>query len=292
MVNYHVLNDSVVLNYSGKTLVVSKSDERFEPVIQAIKENRLDDIPGLVEIERAFNGGGIELRDGLLHIDGTPLPPELSKRILAFRDSGLPYQPLLNFWSNLKQNPSFNSRQMLYKFLEHNGHPLTEDGHFIAYRGVSNEFKDLHSGRFDNSPGKVCEVPRDQVDDNPNNTCSFGLHVACYDYAKGFGPKLVEVKVNPKDVVAVPTDYNGTKMRVSRFEVIQEGEVMRTEHLYGHESEEDTGIDYEDLDNEEEEKSQEQIDVENGDCPSCGATIDDIANYCSDCGEDVGQYRS
>jgi len=30
----------------------------------------------------------------------------------------------------------------------------------------------------------------------------------------------VLVKVNPKDVVSVPVDYNNTKMRVCRYEVI------------------------------------------------------------------------
>jgi len=102
---------------------------------------------------------------------------------------------------------------MLYSFLEHNGHPLTEGGHFIAYRGVTEDFKDMHTRTFNNSPGSVCEMPREEVDDNPNNTCSTGLHVASFKYASDFGPKVVEVKINPKDVVAVPVDYNGIKMR-------------------------------------------------------------------------------
>jgi predicted RNase H-like nuclease (RuvC/YqgF family) len=53
--------------------------------------------------------------------------------------------------------------------------------------------------------------------------------VACFDYAKGFGEKLVEVLVNPADVVCVPVDYNGTKMRVCRFEVVAECQEMNTE---------------------------------------------------------------
>jgi hypothetical protein len=146
---------------------------------------------------------------------------------LKFKEQKLPYKALLKFWDNLKKNPSFNSRKMLFKFLEHNGHPLTSDGCFIAYRGVTEDFKDVHTKTFDNKPGSVCEMPRSQVNDNPNETCSDGLHVACFDYAKGFGPKLVEVKVNPIDVVCVPVDYNGTKMRVCRFEVIQEGTVIK-----------------------------------------------------------------
>lgn len=273
-VNYHVLNDSVVLNYDGKTQVVSRDDGRYAKVIAAIKENRLDDIPGLVEIERSFFGTGIELRDGLLCQDDKPLPEELSNRILKFRDEGLPFEALFKFWDLLKGNPSFNARKMLFSFLEHNGHPLTQDGCFIAYRGVREDFKDKHTGTFDNSVGSVLSMPRDQVDDNPNNTCSTGLHVACYDYAKGFGEKLVEVKVNPADVVCVPTDYNGTKMRVCKFEVVKEAEMMRTESLYGHESE------------IEADDSDDDCDESDDKCSACGADRDAFANYCGECGHE------
>lgn len=232
-VNYHVLNNSIVVNFDGKTLAVNKADGRYKDVLACIKEGRLEDIPAAIDVSSYFETRGMKLDNGLLHIDGEALPEALSQRVLQFRDEGLPFEPLLKFWQNLKQNPSFNSRQMLYKFLEHNGHPLTEDGCFIAYRGVTEDFKDVHSKTFDNRVGQICEMSRDKVDDNPNNTCSHGLHVACYEYAKGFGPQLIEVKINPIDVVAVPTDYNGTKMRVCKFEVVAVGEKLREEPLYG-----------------------------------------------------------
>jgi hypothetical protein len=269
--NYHVLNESVVLNYGGRTTTISSGDERFPEVISAIQANRLEDIPEIVEIERRFNGDGITLKDGLFVAGNETLPSELEDRIIKYRAAKIPYDSLLKFWENLKNNPSFNSRKMLFKFLEHNGHPITEDGCFIAYRGVSDDFKDLHTKTFDNKPGSVCEMPRNQVDENPNNTCSSGLHVACFGYARDFGPKLIEVKVNPADVVAVPTDYNGTKMRVCKFEVVQEGEKPREELVYpeAHEAEEES----EELDEDE--------------CENCGAERDPFANYCHECGESI-----
>lgn len=232
MVNYHILNNSIVLNFSGKTLTIASEDKRYGQVLACIKTGDLDRIPMIADNEENLRQAGFEVKDGLIHVDNTPIPEELNQRILSFKDKGLPFQYLLNFWNNLKQNPSYNSRTQLFKFLEHNGHPITKDGCFIAYRGVSDDFKDIHTSTFNNKPGQVCEMQRDLVDDNPNNTCSRGLHVACHDYAKGFGPKTVEVKVNPKDVVCVPTDYNGTKMRVCKFEVIQECAQMRSEDIY------------------------------------------------------------
>jgi len=241
-VNYHLLSDSVIINHKAKTTILRKGDIRFNDVVQCIKDNRLEDIPELLDTSSVFSKKGLELKDGHLWMDGEPLPETLSKRVLDLVEHNLPIDIMINFWNNLKQNPSFNSRKMLYKFLEHNGHPLTEDGCFIAYRGVTDDFKDCHTKTFDNSIGRIVEIPRSQVDDNPNNTCSHGLHVACYEYAKGFGPKLVEVKVNPKDVVTVPVDYNGTKMRVCKFEVMAECENLRYEPVYGYDTE-----DYDDM---------------------------------------------
>lgn len=263
-VNFMILNDSVVLNFEGKHMVLSSSDTRYAKVIELIRENKLDEIPLAVDIAAAFKSARTELKDGLIHVDGEPMPNELSDRILRLKEQNLPFEPLLKFWDNLKSNPSFNSRKMLYQFLEHNGHPLTAEGFFIAYRGVTEDFKDLHTKSFDNKPGSVCEVPRTAVDDNPNNTCSTGLHVACYEYAKGFGPKLVEVKVNPADVVCVPVDYNGTKMRVCKFEVVAECEKMHTTELYG------------------EVAPSEEVE----ECLGCGEEVEEYG-YCRDCDEDT-----
>ena len=230
-VSYILLNDSVVINMTGDTQTVRKGDMRYEQVIECIRENRLDDIPDLLDVETAFANKGLTLKDGVIYINDDALPGALSDRIIQLVEDKMPIDIMVKFWNNLKQNPSFNSRQMLYKFLEHNGHPLTPDGCFIAYRGVTDDFKDRHTRKFDNSVGQVVEMDRSKVDDNPENTCSAGLHVAAYDYAYGFGPKRIEVKVNPKDVVAVPKDYNGTKMRVCKFEVMAECESIRTESV-------------------------------------------------------------
>lgn len=231
-VNYHLLGDSIVINHNARTFVVRRGDARFTPIVEAIRLNKLEDIPELVDTESLFAKKGITLKDGVVHLDGDILPEGLGKRLLQLMEDQMPIDILVKFWKNLKSNPSFNSRKMLYQFLEHNGHPLTQDGCFIAYRGITEDFKDCHTKTMDNSVGSVVAIDRSQVDDNPNNTCSYGLHVACYDYAKGFGPKLIEVKVNPADVVTVPVDYNGTKMRVCKFEVLAECENIRTESVY------------------------------------------------------------
>lgn len=283
-VNYHVLNNSIVLNWSGKTETIANTDGRYSKVILAIKEGRLSEIPKLVDLAAQFEGTGLELKHGQLWEGNTAIPTELNDRILRMKDEGLPFDSLLKFWDNLKLNPSFNARKMMFAFLAHNGHPLTDDGCFIAYRGVTEDFKDVHTQTFDNKPGSVCEMPRDQVDDNPNNTCSNGLHVACYNYAKDFGSKLVEVKVNPVDVVCVPVDYNGTKMRVCKFEVVTEAADMRTESVYGVKPSE--GLTPEDLAQAVDPEGDEDSNYDS-ECPDCGYENDPSHSYCGDCGEDL-----
>jgi hypothetical protein len=124
---------------------------------------------------------------------------------------------------NLMQNPSYRSVNELYGFLEANNLSITPDGHFLAYKKVRENYTDVHSGKFDNSVGKVCEMERNLVDDNKDNTCSFGLHFCSEGYLKHFGgDRIMIVKINPRDVVSIPTDYNNSKGRTCRYEVVGE----------------------------------------------------------------------
>lgn len=228
-VGYIYTNGSLTLHYSGLTKVIAKSDDRFEKIMAAIRAGKLDLIPEIVNPTAAFEKAGIKVEEGLLTIRGLPMPPELNAKILEYKNQNIPYQSLINFWTKLEQNPSFHTRQFLFKFLENKGHALTEDGCFIGYRGVREDFKDSHSGKFDNRPGQVCEMARHLVDDDHTKSCSHGLHVGGYEMAKGFGPKMVIVKVDPRDVVAVPDAYAGNKLRVCKFEVLSEAQAALQE---------------------------------------------------------------
>jgi hypothetical protein len=66
-------------------------------------------------------------------------------------------------------------------------------------------------------------MERNKVDDNQNNTCSSGLHFCSENYLRSFGgDRTVIVKINPRDVVSIPTDYDNSKGRACRYEVIGE----------------------------------------------------------------------
>ena len=97
------------------------------------------------------------------------------------------------------------------------------------------DFKDIYSGSIDNSVGEVVEVDRSKVDSNRNKHCSAGLHVGAIDYVTSYGGinldnhddndgdggnQIVICKVNPADVVSVPSDAKFQKLRACRYEVV------------------------------------------------------------------------
>jgi hypothetical protein len=78
---------------------------------------------------------------------------------------------------------------------------------------------------MNNAPGQVLEMERNEVDDDQNRTCSTGLHFCSESYLSCFGDstsRTVIVKINPRDVVSIPNDYNNAKGRACRYEVVGE----------------------------------------------------------------------
>jgi hypothetical protein len=66
-------------------------------------------------------------------------------------------------------------------------------------------------------------MERNAVDDNKDVTCSAGLHFCSRSYLDHFGgDRIMILKINPADVVSIPSDYNDAKGRACRYEVIGE----------------------------------------------------------------------
>lgn len=174
----------------------------------------------------AIGESGVAIRkDGLVTLGGQVIDNSLTRRMLVMREEGFDLSPMANFLVRLQANPSYRARQELYTFLEVGQLPLTPDGCFLAYKIVRSDYKDYHSGTFDNSVGQVLTMPRSAVDDDCNRTCSAGLHFCSLSYLSCFGGSdghVMILKIDPADVVSIPADYNNTKGRCCRYEVIGE----------------------------------------------------------------------
>lgn len=284
-VRWLITDQNVTVNYDGETHIVKRSDALANRLIKAVKEGKMDEIPVLVSAAKrieTFSKGNFVVKNGRVLVNGFEAPPVLSDRIMRFSDEGLPFQPLVKFAEKLQQNPSFRAVNELYQFLEKNNHPLTETGNFIAYKKVRENFTDVHTGKFDNSVGKVLEMPRNQVNEDANQTCSYGLHVANWDYAHNFysGGPMLEVEVDPSDVVAVPTDYNQAKMRVCKYKVLG---VVTQPH--------DDSVSLRTIDPDyEEENDGFGVEEEGELCLGCDALCEPGYKYCFFCEEEEEDY--
>jgi len=158
------------------------------------------------------------------------LVPRLISALEDGGETGEKFLGLVSFAERLTKNPSYRAVNELYNFLEAACIDIDENGYVIAFKKVRGDYTDIYSGKFDNSPGRVCEVPRNMVDEDSNRTCSYGLHVCSSSYLPYFGScsgnRVVKVKVDPADFVAVPGDYNDAKARVSKYEVLSDDDWM------------------------------------------------------------------
>lgn len=224
---YTITDKSIVLMIDGKTQIINRTDDRFSDVYDAIRDKNFESIPAILDIKGKLisdSCGGLYLLNGVLHCNDYKIEPLLASRIIRIYKERFDLVPITLFLENLMSNPSERSREQLYGFIEACNLPITADGHFLAYKMVTSVFKDIYTGTMDNSIGSIVEVPRENVDPDPNRTCSRGLHFCSEGYLGSYGTKsssqVVIVKLNPRDVVSIPIDYNNAKGRACRYEVV------------------------------------------------------------------------
>ena len=236
MLNFILTDDTITVFANGKIHTLTNTERTWTRALKALHERDdqalLDAVNRIDTLTRFCHKNDVVIEDSKITYRGRELHNCLTERLRKMAEDGMDIKPLANFLANVMENPSNRSVEELYSFLEHNNLPITPDGCFIAYKRIRDDWKDCHSGTIDNSIGQIPSMPRNAVDDNPNNTCSHGLHVCSIEYLKNFwGDRLIAVKVNPADVVSVPIDYHNTKMRVARYEVIEELDIKTVKEV-------------------------------------------------------------
>ena len=81
---------------------------------------------------------------------------------------------------------------------------------------------DNHTKTMRYTIGDVVSIPRSVCDEDPNKTCSNGLHIGSLDFIKNnsyFGQKILLCLVNPMNIVSVPYS-DAHKMRVCEYKII------------------------------------------------------------------------
>ena len=216
----------VTLILNGKSFTVETDHKNYDKIIKALKSKAFGSLERLIDIGGSiakFTKGVAKVVDGEITFNGVVVDNSLTKRIITLMNGGLPFEPMIKFFENLMLNPSQRSINELYNFLDCNNLPITEDGHFLAYKRVNDNFTDMHSGTIDNSVGQKPRMERTKVDDDKDALCSTGLHFCSFEYLAHFNAgrgKIMVLKINPKDVVSIPADYDNSKGRCAGYEVI------------------------------------------------------------------------
>lgn len=229
-------NGTISIMIDGKMKPVDTAHRNYDAIKNAIIACQWDIIPNLINIKEqveaaiqsSATAGKVTIENGEVFYNNKAIHNSLTERIIDMARQGFDIGYMVKFLENLMKNPSFRAVNELYGFLESGSIPITENGTFLAYKKIRNNWTDIHSGTFDNSIGAVCEMPRNMVDEDSSRTCSAGLHVCSYDYLAHFSrdndDRVVICEINPADVVSIPADYNNTKMRVCKYTVIGEVE--------------------------------------------------------------------
>ena len=225
-------NGSINLFVNSQIVTLEPTALNYKAVLDGLQKGDWDAVRKNLTVKKAIadhTNGRVEIFGDEIFIDGKILPEAISSRVLTlFRKSSFNLNPVFRFLENVEKNPEQFSREELYLFLEHNELPITVDGHFLAYKMVGNNYFDLYTGNtFLNRVGDKPFMPREHVAKDRHNTCAKGLHFCAYSYlpqAYGnmHGNRLMVVKINPADVVSIPSDYDNAKGRCWQYEVVDE----------------------------------------------------------------------
>jgi hypothetical protein len=234
MVSYIITSSGTInLVKDGRPYSVAPDHVNYSRIVAALKSKSYDGLEAMIDVaanvflaaQDTTESDNIEVKNGLIYYKGFIVDNSLTRRIIEMIQGGFPFQPMVNFLENLMQNPSSRAIRELYDFLEVNSLPITEDGYLLAYKRVREDWKDFYTGTIDHGIGTRPKMDRNLVDDNKDRTCSSGLHFCSLAYLSeyhGGEGRAIIVKINPRDVVSIPTDYANAKGRCCEYEVIGE----------------------------------------------------------------------
>lgn len=228
------LDGSSTINYvaDGKVQTINDEHPNYALILAAIVEKR-DPTPLFSRIGGLERDERVEVGAEEVTFNGTKVDDRFWAVVARWTQEGKPMEALLNFLTRLDLNPSERSKKELFDWVERGKLVINDEGFFLGFKSVDQNLRShstgtacvdgvKHTGKIPNHLGAVVTMPRDEVDGNPYKACSGGLHVGTYSYAKTYTSHSVvmEVKVDPADVVSVPL-HDTSKLRCCRYEVVK-----------------------------------------------------------------------
>lgn len=220
---------NITIYFNTESYLVHPAHINYNKVITALSKKQYHRIPALVNVrgtlEKAMKG--LVIRGNNFYYNGVQIYHNMTEKIVDLVKRDLPAQPMINMLDRLLKNRNKHVVESLDKFAELHGLPITEDGCILAWKRIRGNWRDIHTDTINNRVGKKPRITWDEIDCDPSNTCSRGLHFCSKSYlpryiANDHTDRVILVKVAPEDIGAIPTDYNCAKARCIGYEVVAE----------------------------------------------------------------------
>lgn len=257
MIKYNLVKADETANITvvvdGEMHVASSNHPQFNEIVRravADDDTVVDLFNATAAVQRKFAAitERVTFDGGSLYFDGDLIDDSAATLAVRFMREGHDFGAVVAFIENVQQNPQEHSREQAWDWLSRRDFTITDEGMVVAYKGVRNEGSAYasisrgtavsdgveHTGQIPQDVGSVVEMPRSKVQHDPSVGCHTGLHVGTWEYAEWFAQGAVlEVLVNPRDIVSVPTDCDWQKMRVCRYTVDSATELAQQSALQG-----------------------------------------------------------
>lgn len=221
----------------GKVETINHGHKSFAKVSEAVKRSAT---------EEAFNliGGDADVKEyvgehvtwsassNVLMFHKRPdlqfESPELCERFRRSATEGSVGELVIldRFVGKMIDNPIDSIIERIPKFMAFGDVQICEDGDLYVYKAVNGRYRDDYTDEIDNSPGSIVFMDHSLIDPSTTMTCTQGLHVCSLDYVNQMtcyskpNMKIIRVKLNPADIVAIPNDYGNRKIRCCRYESV------------------------------------------------------------------------
>jgi hypothetical protein len=235
---------AATITVNGVPKTVHQTHPNFAEIRDLLMSDEFEteDIEELMDVRASIahrSHGSIVIEADQVLYKGQVMHGLLAQRLVEALEAGGQYfDRLIAFADNYYANPSYRAREQLWPFLEKGQNPIDEHGRFLAWKLVRSDYRTSTPAtcRTTSVPSSRWTAPRStMIPTAPARPASTSAHgTICPASARLVeDDRVMIVAVDPKDVVAVPTDYDNAKMRVCRYAVV--GEVSKEDAAHAFE---------------------------------------------------------
>jgi hypothetical protein len=249
MQNIHIITqDSIVIILHGEVFTIKRDRGKiFDRVVEAVEAGNYDEIPSIVSPKDLLDKVHLTFDEntGQIFFEDYLLKTNLTDRIYQYWENEVPYEPLLNLLRKIMSHKKERSymQEDLFDFLEYNDLPITEDGCFLAYKNTNSDgsppYQTDSNIRYEVGKEVVELAAKDNYDRGACNGA--GLYFGNRKYwgsnwnGKEWGGngRMFLVKIDPRDVVSIPNNYNDGKAKCWKLKVVKEFTHSVVEDIFG-----------------------------------------------------------